>query len=158
MLKEQFKNRTIEKEYWALIHGKMEADWAELNFPLGRSKRGERMAARPFTIKGLENDAGGKNALTELWAEKKFINFTLLRVKIHTGRMHQIRAHLLAYNHPLVGDSVYFQKKRKHVWDEKLGRLFLHCYLLSFKDLQGNKQNFESLLPTKLKEFLKIIK
>lgn len=157
-LKEQFKNRTIEKEYWALIHGQMEADWAELNFPLGRSKHGDRMAARPFTIKGLESDSGGKQALTEIWVEKKFVNFTLLEVKIYTGRMHQIRAHLLAYNHPLVGDSVYFHKKRKHSWDEKLGRLFLHCHLLGFKDLQGKQQSFESPLPKKLKEFLKIIK
>lgn len=157
-LKQQFKNRAIKKEYWALIHGQITADWAKINFPLGRSKRSKRMAARPFTIKGIESEGAGKNATTEFWVEKRFINFTLLRVKIYTGRMHQIRAHLLAYNHPLVGDSIYFQKKRKHAWDDKLGQLFLYCCLLGFKDLNGHEQIFKLPLPKKLKEFLKIIK
>jgi len=77
---------------------------------------------------------------------------------IHTGRMHQIRVHLLAYNHPLVGDPLYFQKKRKDKWDKKLGRLFLHCTKLSFKDLNGETQTFQSPLPKNLAEFLTHLK
>lgn len=152
-LKEQFKNRSILKEYFALVHGKLARDWDEINFPISRSETADRMAAIP------ESEAArGKEAKTEFLVEKKFVNFTLLRIKIHTGRMHQIRVHLLAYNHPLVGDPLYFQKKQKRIWDEKLGRLFLHSTKLGFTDLEGNKKEFESPLPQELQEFLKLLK
>jgi len=156
-LKEQFKKRTINKEYLALAHGKVAKDWDEIKFPIARGKNSERMAALPFTSRG-EKTIEGKEALTEFLVEKRFVNFTLLKVKIHTGRMHQIRVHLLAYNHPLVGDPLYFQKKRKDKWDKKLGRLFLHCTKLSFKDLNGETQTFQSPLPKNLAEFLTHLK
>ncbi len=182
-LKDQFKNRTVEKEYWALVHGKVAKDWDEVNFPIARSENADRMAARPLLSavrttanpsapplgKGRttspsfeEGDHGGvaaaKDARTEFLVEKRFVNFSLLRVTLHTGRMHQIRAHMLAYNHPLVGDPLYFQKKRPRKWDEKLGRLFLHSTKLSFSDLNGQKQVFQSELPTQLTEFLTQLK
>lgn len=156
-LKEQFKNRAVDKEYSVLAHGQVQRDWERINFPIIRSKNADRMSALPATAKGLENTAG-KQALTEFWVEKKFINFTLLRVKIHTGRMHQIRAHMLAYNHPVVGDPLYFQKKLKRKWDERLGRLFLHCTKLAFTDLNGEQQTFESPLPKELSDFLILLK
>jgi 23S rRNA pseudouridine1911/1915/1917 synthase len=185
-LKEQFKNRTVNKEYLALAHGRVARDWGEINFPISRSKTNDRMAAVPLkltaaqmtvtpptpplgkgmmrispssqegTVEVAEDDS--KQAKTEFTLEKKFINFILLRVKIHTGRMHQIRVHLFAYNHPLVGDPLYFQKKQKRTWDEKLGRLFLHSTKLGFTDLEGNKQEFELPLPKELTEFLKLLK
>jgi len=181
-LKDQFKNRTVEKEYLALAHGKVAKDWDEINFPITRSETADRMAARPFAKNvGAEQNLlpfqgeGGvgsldlpsipslkrgevREAKTEFLVEKRFINFTLLRVKIHTGRMHQIRVHLFAYNHPLVGDPLYIQKKRKRRWDKKLGRLFLHSAKLSFIDLSGAKQTFESPLPKELDDFLKLLK
>lgn len=150
-LKEQFKNRTVEKEYLALAHGKVAKDWDEINFPITRSETADRMAARPIAEEG-------KEAKTEFLVEKRFVNFTLLRIKIHTGRMHQIRVHLFAYNHPLAGDPLYIQKKRKRAWDEKLGRLFLYSTKLSFLDLAGERQTFESPLPKELVEFLKLLK
>ncbi|MBU0546220.1 RluA family pseudouridine synthase [Patescibacteria group bacterium] len=152
-LKNQFKKRTIEKEYIVLAHGKVAKDWDEINFPIARSRTTDRMSARPLVKKG-EIDEDSKTAKTEFLVEKRFVNFTLLRVKIYTGRMHQIRAHLLAYNHPVVGDPLYFQKKRKRMWDERLGRLFLHCSKLGFVDLTGTKVSFESRLPKELEEFL----
>ena len=72
--------------------------------------------------------------------------------------MHQIRVHMLAYNHPLVGDPLYFQKKQKKTWDKKLGRLFLHSAKLGFVDLEGKKQTFESPMQKELEEFLKLLK
>lgn len=152
-LKDQFKNRTINKEYIALVHNQMPRDWDEINFPISRSETNDRMAAIP------EGEASrGKEAKTEFLVVKNFVNFSLIRVKIHTGRMHQIRVHLLAYNHPLVGDPLYFQKKQKRVWDEKLGRLFLHSTKLGFVDLAGETQEFDSPLPKELDEFLKLLK
>src|SRR3989344_1022471 len=152
-LKEQFKNRTIEKEYLALVHDPMPRNWDEINFPISRSETSDRMAAIPTA-----EASRGKEAKTEFLVEKNFVNFSLLRVKTHTGRMHQIRVHFLAYNHPLVGDPLYFQKKQKRVWDKKLARLFLHSTKLAFTDLDGKKQTFESPLPPELTDFLKLLR
>ncbi len=152
-LKEQFKNRTIEKEYLALAHEPMARNWDEINFPISRSETSDRMAAIP-----TGEASRGKEAKSEFTVEKNFINFSLIRVKTHTGRMHQIRVHLLAYNHPLVGDPLYWQKKQKRTWDEKLGRLFLHSTNLGFVDLAGETQGFESPLPQELSDFLKLLK
>jgi 23S rRNA pseudouridine1911/1915/1917 synthase len=158
-LKEQFKNRTIEKEYLALVHGRVAKDWDEINFPIARGETNDRMAARPILKRvGKQSmatlDEGEKEAKTEFLVEKRFANCTFVRVTIHTGRMHQIRVHMLAYNNPLVGDPLYFQKKRKKNLDEKLGRMFLHSIKLGFTDLHGEKQMFESPLPPELAKFL----
>lgn len=156
-LKQQFKNREIEKEYLVLVHGKVNKDWDEINFPIKRTKNSGRIAAIPKIKRGIITEEG-REALTEFTVEKRLVNFTLLRVKIHTGRTHQIRAHLLAYNHPVVGDPIYYQKKQKRKWDEKCGRLFLHCCKLGFVDLENNKKKFEIILPNELNNFLKEIK
>jgi 23S rRNA pseudouridine1911/1915/1917 synthase len=153
LLKEQFKNRTIEKEYMVLVHGRVAKDEDTISFPIARSESFDRMAAIPKLERG-QPTSEGKEALTEFLVEQRFVNFTLLRVKIHTGRMHQIRAHFLAYNHPVVGDPLYFQKKRKNTWDKKLGRLFLHCTKLAFKDLNDEQKEFTSPLPKELETFL----
>lgn len=155
-LKKQFKKRTIQKEYIVLVHNKVAKDWDEINFRIDRSETTDRMAARPTTERGVLSDIG-KEALTEFLVEKRFVNFTLLRVKIHTGRMHQIRAHMLAYDHPVVGDPLYFQKKQKRTWDERLGRLFLHCNKIAFEDLKGQTITAESPLPEQLTNFLKTL-
>jgi 23S rRNA pseudouridine1911/1915/1917 synthase len=122
------------------VHGKVAKDWDVLTFPIARSENADRMAARPLSVaqttttppslllerggtatspsyqegaRGGVAEDGAKDAKTEFFVEKRFVNFTLLKVILHTGRMHQIRVHMLAYNHPLVGDPLYFQKKRK---------------------------------------------
>jgi len=156
-LKNQFKNRLVEKEYSVLVHGQVAKDWDEIKFPIERSRTSDRMAAIPATLRG-EATISGKNALTEFWVEKRFVNFTLLRVKIHTGRMHQIRVHMLSYNHPVVGDPLYFQKKRKNKWDKICGRLFLHCTHLAFSDLDNQRQEFKSSIPKELENFLPLLK
>jgi 23S rRNA pseudouridine1911/1915/1917 synthase len=166
-LKAAFKKRTVEKEYTVLVHGRVAKDEDEINFPIARSETADRMAARPLKNNSDQSESlneeallnpGEKEARTEFLVLKRFVNFTLLSVRIHTGRMHQIRVHLLAYNHPVVGDPLYIQKKRKDMWDKKLGRLFLHCSSLSFKDLDDKIVSFESELPQELSEFLKLLK
>lgn len=152
-LKEQFKNRSIDKEYTTLVHSPVAREWGEINFRISRSKTNDRMAALP-----ANETIQGKEAKTEFTVERSFINFSLLRIKIFTGRMHQIRVHLLAYDHPIVGDPLYFQKKQKRTWDKKLGRLFLHSTKLDFTDLHGDRQKFESSLPKQLADFLKLLK
>ncbi|HYE59856.1 MAG TPA: RluA family pseudouridine synthase [Candidatus Kapabacteria bacterium] len=159
-LKQQFQERTIEKEYLVLVHDAPAKDQDVIDFPIDRGSDG-RMVARPksdvTTVHGVATLQPGKDALTEFTVEKRFARFTLLRVRIHTGRMHQIRVHMLAYNLPVVGDTLYFNKKLNRKRDTALGRLFLHATRLSFTDLDGERQTFEYPLPSELASFLETL-
>ena len=145
-LKEQFQNRTIEKKYLALVHGQVLNDHDIINFPLKRSKLSGKMVSKP---KG----EAGKDSITEFDIKQRFVNYTFLDVNLKTGRSHQIRAHLQAYGHPLVGDKLYKNKKLKVKIE--LNRIFLHSYYLSFTDLAGEIQTFEQPLPDQLNDILK---
>ena len=155
-LKEQFKSRTVEKEYTTLVYGKLDTDHGTIDFDIDRGNDG-RMVARPKTevkLKNVSKLQPAKQALTEFWPEEFYPRYTLLRVKIHTGRMHQIRVHLFAYNHPVVGDTLYENKNLIKKGDSHLGRLFLHASHLCFAALDGEKVCFDAGLPNKLKTFL----
>lgn len=156
-LKKQFKERTINKEYSALAYGTIKEDEGIIDFPLERSKSG-KMAALPKTIKG-EKTTLGKRAITEFEIIKRFVNFTLLKVKIKTGRTHQIRVHLLALGHPLAGDNLYGNSMTK-LKNKKLnlGRVFLVATKLGLVDLSGNKKEYFLDIPEELEIFLKTIK
>ena len=157
-LKKQFQNRTITKEYTALVYGKIEKDGALINFPIKRARAGYKMAALPATVKGEPTEAG-RLAETEFQVKQRLINYTLLKIKIKTGRTHQIRVHLAAYNHPLVGDDTYSTAKtRAQNKKLSLGRIFLVADYLSFADLANNRQNYKIGLANELKNILKIIK
>lgn len=157
-LKRQFQDRTIKKEYTALVHGKIAKDNATINFPIKRSREGYKMAAMPATVKG-EPTEDGRQAETEFTILKKLINYTLLKVKIKTDRTHQIRVHLAAYDHPIVGDDIYGTAKIR-IQNKKLNlnRIFLIADRLSFADLAGARQNYKINLTEELKNLLKIIK
>ncbi len=157
-LKKQFQSRTIIKEYTALVYGKIQADSGLINFPIKRAQDGYKMAAIPATVRGEPTETG-RPAETKFAVEKKFINYTLLKIKIKTGRTHQIRVHLAAYDHPLVGDNIYATAKTRRQ-NKKLGlnRIFLIADRLSFRDLQNNQLNFKIDLTQELKNILKIVK
>ncbi|MBP6942592.1 MAG: RluA family pseudouridine synthase [Candidatus Buchananbacteria bacterium] len=144
--KQQFKDRTLTKKYLTLVHGAIERDNGEINFPIARSvtKRG-LFAAR------ATDDPATKNALTRFNVLKRFRNFTYLEVQIFTGRTHQIRVHMLAYGTPIVGDTLYAEKANKKI---ELSRLFLHASELEFTDPQGNPQHFKLPLPKNLEQFM----
>lgn len=150
--KQQFKLRLIDKRYTALVYGETAKETDEINFAIGRSRAKEGLfAARPSKAE----DMGGqdKQALTEFDVIRRFKNYTLLEIKILTGRTHQIRVHLKAYGHPIVGDQLYFNKKIKT--KKSLNRIFLHAHFLSFISLDGQVYEFSSPLPEKLASFLK---
>lgn len=153
-IKQQFMDRTVAKTYIALVYGQVSKDEDEINFPIKRSSKGNKMAALPETFKG-EANADGRNAASCFTVEKRFINYTLLKVRIKTGRTHQIRVHLAAYGHPLVGDDLYGTKKTKAKNAKlSLGRIFLMSSELEFSDLAGNKQKFTIGLDPELEAFL----
>ncbi len=158
-LKQQFKKRTIEKEYRILVHEVVESDEGSIDFSIDRGKDG-KMVARPRTdalsLESLAQAQEGKEALTEFFVLKRFINYTFLSVRIHTGRTHQIRVHFFAYNHPVVGDPLYSQK-RFDKFEKGISRIFLHAYRLCFTDLSGARVEMLSPLPEELEDFLKKI-
>lgn len=156
-LKKQFQERTISKYYTALAYGKIEKDEDEINFPIERSAKGHKMAALPMTIKGKPS-FDGRHAITRFQVLKRYVNYTLLKVKIETGRTHQIRCHFSAYGCPLVGDDLYATKKTK-VKNAKLnlGRIFLVADNLEFTDMNGERKKYSIELPVELKSFLEKI-
>lgn len=170
-LKEQFKTRKTKKQYLALAYGKIIADEALINFPIVRAKAGYKMAALPLKMRDGKNflsnrDKGNivareksREAITNFEVIKRWPQYTLLEVKIKTGRTHQIRVHLAAYGHPLVGDNLYSTAKTK-VKNNKinLGRIFLLAQKLSFTSLDKEKMEFEIPLPLELKSFLDNLK
>ncbi|MEK7623973.1 MAG: RNA pseudouridine synthase [Patescibacteria group bacterium] len=160
-LKAQFQARTMEKEYLVLVHGIMPIEHGMIDFDIDRGSLG-RMVSRPkidpTSLTGVAKKQPGREAITEFFLEKQYTRFALLRVKIHTGRTHQIRVHMLAYNHPVVGDRLYFNKKLNRKRDLELGRLFLHATRLCFDDLEQKKVCCEAPLPEELKNFLEPLK
>ncbi|MCK9438712.1 RNA pseudouridine synthase [Patescibacteria group bacterium] len=107
-------------------------------------------------LKALEKS---RQAITEFKVVKKFINFTLVRAIIKTGRTHQIRVHFFAYGHPLLGDNLYSNKKSK-IKNQKIkpGRIFLIADTLGFKDLNGDWQEFKIEMDENLEGILDRIK
>jgi 23S rRNA pseudouridine1911/1915/1917 synthase len=160
-LKEQFSRREIVKEYQVLVYGQVPREHEMIDFAIGRAGDGH-MAARPkvdeTTLHGAANLQDGKLAVTEFDVIKLYARFSLLRVKIHTGRTHQIRVHMYAYNHPVMGDKIYFNRKLMKKIDAPLDRLFLHSTHLCFSDLSGEKLCFDSVLPSELADYLGTLK
>ncbi len=168
-LKNQFKNRTIVKKYTALVYGRVAQDEGIINWPITRSKLGYRMAALPTNTSELlrrrhprGRDQGNisswfksREAYTEFDVLQRFVNYTLLKVRIKTGRTHQIRVHFFAYGHPLVGDPLYHTRKTK-MKNEKLQlkRIFLVADYLSFKTLSKKTESFIIDLPDELQKVL----
>lgn len=157
-LKKQFKERVVKKQYTALVYGKIEKEENTINFPIKRSETGHKMAALPLSMRGKQNTAG-RRAVTELKLAKRFINYTLLKVSIKTGRTHQIRVHMAAFGHPIVGDNLYSTKKTRELNKKiNLGRIFLYADELSFTDLGGERKTYKIDMPTELKNFMKKVK
>lgn len=144
-LKQQFQNHTIEKHYIALAHGQFTQLAGEINFNISRSSRNyTKMAARP-------NDTG-KAAVTRYEVRQQFQQYTLLDIQILTGRTHQIRVHLNAIGHPLVGETVYVPKHFRSRLQP--GRLFLHAALLRLILPSGETVAYEAPLPAELQAIL----
>lgn len=168
-LKNQFKDRDVNKTYLALVHGAVSKDYGDINFPIKRAKSGYKMAALPLNVDDLlirrspkSRDKGNiaghfkaKEASTSFEIIKRYINYSYLEITIKTGRTHQIRVHLSAYGHPLAGDNLYSTKKTKAKNKKlNLNRVFLMASKLSFTDLNGDKKEFSLPLSEDLEEFL----
>lgn len=161
-LKEQFKKRAVAKEYCALVYGHMPEHEGKIELPIGRNKRGKFVAhPRMKKKKLLTND---RHAITLYRVEKKFVNVSLLSIHILTGRTHQIRAHLSALGHPIVGDKKYGPKKpflrffSKKIKIIGAPRIMLHSKKIGLRDLNDEWKEFVAPMPREMREFLQQLK
>lgn len=133
-LQKQFKNREVEKVYFALCFGKGNEKFVEINAPLIRNPK------FPFKYAVSPN---GKKALTLLELKEVSVvdgvDVTLYEIKPKTGRTHQIRVHLSAINQPIIFDSIYNTKKELDWSLQHFQRLMLHAYSVSFIHPVTNK-------------------
>jgi 23S rRNA pseudouridine1911/1915/1917 synthase len=126
-LSAQFSGRQVEKVYLALVHGQIKAESGRIDRPIARDPvRRVRMTAR------LDE---GRAAWSEYRVLRRFEKFTLLEVRIGTGRTHQIRVHLSSIGHPVVGDTLYGAAKQ-----ESLGRYFLHAHRIRFRQPSSGEE------------------
>lgn len=149
-LKRQFAGREAEKHYIALAYGLVPKDHEFITLKVARSRNRGRMVARP-------DSQEGKEAITEYNVLERLRTCTLLDVRTHTGRTHQIRTHLFAVNHPLVGDTLYRKSDgggMRHIRAVNLGRVFLHASSLTITRLDGTRQTFTAPMPPELVSFL----
>lgn len=126
-LKQQFKQRAVTKSYQALVVGRLSSPVGRIEAPLIMKHR----------IKGrvrVGSLDGAKEAYTDYQVEKNLGAFTLLKLHPLTGRTHQIRVHLLAIGHPILGDPIYGSRRWNRRARERFGltRPFLHADGISF--------------------------
>jgi len=135
------RERAFERTYLALVHGRPRSRRGRIEAPVGRDRND------PTRI-SLDTDTP-RDAATEFEVERLWPSHALLRVKLETGRMHQIRVHLAAIDLPVSGDPVY------GVPEPGLARQFLHATQLAFPHpLTGERVEAESPLPEDLAGFL----
>ncbi len=141
-LAQQFQERSITKRYLALVEGHLPLAEGTIEAPIGRDQRHRQR----MTITAQH----GRHAQTLFWVEREFKSCTLLRVQIITGRTHQIRVHLAAIGHPVVGDRLYGRPQPLEP-----PRVFLHAAELQFTHpITGQPLAFQAALPPDLQTFL----
>jgi 23S rRNA pseudouridine1911/1915/1917 synthase len=141
-LQGMIRDRSFERTYLALADGRFRSRTGTIDAPIGRaSRRRHRMAV---------NGAGPREARTHFEVKETLRRDSLVEVRLETGRTHQIRVHMEAVGHPLVGDTVYGGPERY-----ELERQFLHSWRLNFSHpVDGKAMEFEAELPTDLSRAL----
>jgi 23S rRNA pseudouridine1911/1915/1917 synthase len=139
----QFKSRSVTKRYLVLVKGRLSPQRGIIEAPIGRD---------PYRRRRMAVVERGKQATTQYQVRKHLDSYTLVEVTPLTGRTHQIRVHLSAIGHPVVGDPVYGIKSAH------LNRQFVHACRLGFRlPSTGQYQEFTSALPVDLQQALEYL-
>ena len=119
-LSNQLKERYIHREYIAIVHGILHNDSGRIDAPIGRDPRNRK--------KMTVISKNSKEAITNYWVLDRFSKYTFAKVRLETGRTHQIRVHFSYINHPIVGDPLYSSGKNEFNLDKQL----LHARKIGF--------------------------
>lgn len=145
-LVDQFREREIEKYYMALVFGSLKEKAGEIKRMIGRSSADrKKMSTRTRR---------GKEAVTRFEVIERFKVASLVKVKILTGRTHQIRVHLASIGHPVLGDKTYGRKTSLKFGQKTIQfpRQMLHAYSLKLRHpAKGESMEFTALLPEDMK-------
>ncbi|MBI4641451.1 MAG: RluA family pseudouridine synthase [Candidatus Tectomicrobia bacterium] len=144
-LSAQLKERTLERIYLALVHGRLESEEGMIQAPIGRHH---------IDRKKMWVTSRGREATTLYRIIERFDASTFIEVRLKTGRTHQIRVHMAYLHYPLVGDRQYGGKGEK-----LLSRQALHASTLTFiHPLKGTRLSFTSPLPEDIQKALTILR
>ncbi|NQW29988.1 MAG: RluA family pseudouridine synthase [Ignavibacteria bacterium] len=163
LLSNQFRDRTVTREYIALLWGVVKNDFEKIEGNIDRSPRDRKL----FTVV----ERGGKTAATDVTVLERYDFATLVRCKLHTGRTHQIRVHCSHSKHPILGDRFYggteaalkgvhsLFKPLAKIFMESIGRQALHARTLGFNHPITNKRmEFACELPPDIMASLEIVR
>jgi 23S rRNA pseudouridine1911/1915/1917 synthase len=158
-LMEQFRQRLVKKTYMVVVYGDVKGDQGRIDLPVGRHPEDRK--------KMSTGSRRGREAATRWQMIERFGVATLLKVDIETGRTHQIRVHLHAIGHPVVGDSIYGGTRRANAVKEPalrttlkgMKRQALHAANLSFSHpLTGEWLTFAAPLPADMGDLCRLLK
>ena len=143
-LAQQIKDHSFTREYQCVVYGGFKSDEGTVDAPIGR----HHIDRKKMTV----TDKNSKNAVTHYFVENRYNGFTHLRVRLETGRTHQIRVHMAYTGHPVAGDEVYGPKN----CIKELGGQCLHAGLIGFVHPRTNEYiEIRSELPEYFTKFLK---
>lgn len=138
----QLKEHSVTRKYFALVHGNLAHDQGTVDAPIGRDPHDRKM----YTV--IERNS--KSAVTHFQVTERFGDYTLLELKLETGRTHQIRVHMKFIGHPLVGDPLYGRSK-----GIKMDGQALHAAILGFvHPSSGEYLEFQAPLPQDMEDLL----
>lgn len=141
-LSKQLQSKTVNRLYYALVHGVIQHDFGTIDAPIGRDVKDRQKMAVTAT--------NSKDARTHFQVIERFENYTLVECRLETGRTHQIRVHMQYIGHPVVGDEKYSYRKTM----QTNGQL-LHAHQLTFQHPRtGEVMTVEAELPKQFADIL----
>ncbi|OAS13620.1 RluA family pseudouridine synthase [Paenibacillus oryzisoli] len=145
-LAEQLKAHTVNRKYIALVHGHIQHDQGTIDAPIGRDSHDRKM----YTV----TEKNSKTAVTHFVVIERFGDFSLVELKLETGRTHQIRVHMKFIGHPLVGDPMYGKSKGMLMDGQAL-----HAAILGFEHPRtGEWMQFEAPIPPDMEHLISTIR